>query len=89
MVLRIGDPQLAALPWEAMYDPSAGAYVCRHEQLVRHVPVASAPTPLAIGPPLRVLGIVSSSRGLDALDADKERGHLRTRLALRTAAGIA
>ena len=40
VVLRIDDPALAGLPWEAMYDRAAGAYVCRQDQLVRHVPVA-------------------------------------------------
>ena len=43
VVLRIDDPALAGLPWEAMFDHEAGAYVCRRDQLVRHVPVASVP----------------------------------------------
>jgi hypothetical protein len=29
VLLRIESPALAALPWEAMYDEVAGAYVCR------------------------------------------------------------
>ena len=29
VVLRIDTPALAGLPWEAMYDQAAGAYVCR------------------------------------------------------------
>ena len=49
VVLRIDDPALAGLPWEAMYDQAAGAYVCRQDQLVRHVPVASVPAPLRVG----------------------------------------
>jgi hypothetical protein len=64
VVLRIDTPALAGLPWEAMYDLAAGAYVCRQAQLVRHVPVASVPTPLQVRPPLRILGVVSSPRGL-------------------------
>ena len=64
MVLRIDTPALAGLPWEAMYDQAAGAYVCRQDQLVRHVPVASVPAPLRVRPPLRILGVVSSPRGL-------------------------
>jgi DivIVA domain-containing protein len=70
VVLRIDVPALAALPWEAMYDEAVGAYVCRQDQLVRHVGVVSAP------PPLRILGVVSSPRGLPALDVEKEQHNL-------------
>ena len=51
VVLRIDTPALAGLPWEAMYDQAAGAYVCRQDQLVRHVPVASVPAPLRVTGP--------------------------------------
>lgn len=64
VVLRIADPALAGLPWEAMYDEAAGMYVCRRDQLVRHVGVASVPAPLAVNSPLRILGIVPLPRGL-------------------------
>jgi hypothetical protein len=64
VVLRIDDPTLAGLPGEAMYDEGVGTYVCRRDQLVRHVGVPSASAPLAVNPPMRILGIVSSPRGL-------------------------
>jgi hypothetical protein len=89
VVLRIDDPALAGLPWEAMYDQAAAAYLCRQEQLVRHVPVASVPTPLRIRPPLRILGVVSSPRGLPALDVDKERDHLARALTRPASQGLA
>jgi hypothetical protein len=79
VVLRIDAPTLAALPWEAMYDEAAGAYVCRQDQLLRHIGVASMSVPLPVRPPLRILrilGIISSPRGLPALDVDKEKDHL-------------
>jgi hypothetical protein len=78
VVLRIDTPGLAGLPWEAMFDQAAGGYVCRQDQLVRHVPVASVPTPLRVRPPLRILGVVSSPRGLPALDVEKEQDQLRS-----------
>jgi WD40 repeat protein len=81
VVLRIDSAELAGLPWEAMYDPAAGAYVCRRDPLVRHVPVASVPLPLTTRPPLRILGVASSPRGLPALDVDKERDQLTGALA--------
>jgi CHAT domain len=81
VVLRIDTPALAALPWEAMFDEATGTYVCRHDQLVRHVRVASVPMPLHVQPPLRILGVASSPRGLPALDIEKEQDHLARALA--------
>ena len=89
VVLRIGTPVLAGLPWEAMYDQAAGAYVCRQDQLVRHIPVASVPAPLRVRPPLRTLGVVSSPRGLPALDVEKEQGQLARALARPASKGLA
>ena len=89
VVLRIDDPALAGLPWEAMYDRAAGAYVCRQDQLVRHVPVASVPAPLQVRLPLRILGVVSSPRGLPALDVDKEQDQLARALARPVREGLA
>ena len=89
VVLRIGTPVLAGLPWEAMYDQAAGAYVCRQDQLVRHIPVASVPAPLRVRPPLRILGVVSSPRGLPALDVEKEQGQLARALARPASKGLA
>ncbi|HXL90647.1 MAG TPA: CHAT domain-containing protein [Streptosporangiaceae bacterium] len=81
VVLRIDDPALAGLPWEAMYDDGAGAYVCRRDQLVRHVGVPAAVAPLAVTAPLRILGIVSSPRGLYPLDVEKEKDNLTNAIA--------
>ena len=89
VVLRIDTPALAGLPWEAMYDQAAGAYVCRRDQLVRHVPVASVPAPLRVRPPLRILGVVSSPRGLPALDVEKEQDQLARALARPVGQGLA
>ena len=88
VVLRIDTPALAGLPWEAMYDQAAGVYLCRQDQLVRHVPVASVPAPLRVRPPLRILGVVSSPRGLPALDVDKEQDQLARALARPAGQGL-
>jgi CHAT domain-containing protein len=63
--------------------------VCRRDQVVRHVPVASVPAPLLVRPPLRILGVVSSPRGLPRLDADKEKGQLARALARPASQGLA
>ena len=36
--LRLDAPGLAALPWEALFDPETQSYLCRKEPLVRLVP---------------------------------------------------
>ncbi|MGD0699403.1 MAG: CHAT domain-containing protein [Trebonia sp.] len=89
VVLRIESPALAALPWEAMYDHATGSYVCRQDQLVRHVPVASLAAPLRVQPPLRILGVISSPRGLAALDVEKEQDQLARALARPVSQGLA
>jgi hypothetical protein len=88
VVLRIDNAALAGLPWEAMYDGLAGRYVCRREPLVRHVPVAAPVPPLRVQSPLRILGIVSSPRGLGVLDADLEKEQLTQALAQPCADGL-
>jgi hypothetical protein len=91
IVLRLDAPELAGLPWEAMYDPGTGGYVCRQHQLVRHVPVAAVPPPLSVRTPLRVLGVVPALRGLSlaALDSAREREQLTRALAPLSAQGLA
>lgn len=81
LVLRLSAPELTPLPWEAMYDAQTGTYVARSEPLVRHVPVATAPPPLRVQQPMRILGISASPRGLPALDAEAEEQYLVQALA--------
>ena len=89
IVLRLNAAELAALPWEAMYDPGAGGYVCRLHQLVRRVPIAAVPPPLAVRLPLRILAVVSAPRGLAALDSGREREQLTQALGGLTGQGLA
>jgi tetratricopeptide (TPR) repeat protein len=88
VVLRLTAPELAALPWETLFDPETGTYVCRQEPLVRHVPAPYTPDPLEVRPPLRILGLVASPRGLPVLDVDAEKQHLAEALAEPIAAGL-
>jgi hypothetical protein len=89
VVLRVEDPVLAGLPWEAMYDNAAGTYVCRRNELVRHIGVASAAAPLAVEPPVRILGIASSPRGLAALNVAREKSQLASALSRLCDEGMA
>ena len=81
VVLRLNAPELAPLPWEAMYDSETGSFLSRREALLRHVPVARGPAPLAVTRPLRILAIASAPRGLAPLDADREAEYLAQALA--------
>jgi hypothetical protein len=89
IVARLDAPELAGLPWEAMYDAGAGGFVCRRHRLVRHVPVAAAHPPLAIRPPLRVLGVISNPDDQQALDAGRERAQLTRAMAGLVGQGLA
>lgn len=87
VVLHLQAAELSGLPWEAMWDPEVRAYLCRKEPLVRHVPAPYTPDPLPVSPPMRILGLVASPRGLPPLDVDRERQHLDEALAAATADG--
>jgi hypothetical protein len=88
VVLRLTAPELAALPWEMLFDPETETYLCRQEPLVRHVPAPYTSDPLDVDPPLRILGLVASPRGLPALDVEAEKGHLAKALARPAAEGL-
>jgi len=88
VVLRLTAPELAALPWETLFDPETGTYLCRQEPLVRHVPAPYTADPVGVRPPLRILGLVSSPRGLPPLDVEAEKGHLAEALAEPVAEGL-
>lgn len=87
LLLRLTAPELAALPWETLYDTDAGRYVSRKEPLVRRVPTSSSIRQGPIRAPLRILGMVSAPRGLQMLDVEAERERLESALAEHTRDG--
>ncbi len=88
VVLRLTVPELAAVPWEMLFDPETKTYLCRQEPLVRHVPAPYTVDPVDIRPPLRVLGLVASPRDLPPLDVEAEKDHLAEALAQPIAEGL-
>lgn len=87
--LRIQAPELAALPWEFLYDHRESEYISlsRSTPLIRYMEMPQPPQPLRTNGPLRVLGMVSTPRDLGRLDAAREKrkveeatGSLRGRL---------
>ena len=88
VVLRLTAPELAALPWETLFDPETETYLCRQEPLVRHVPAPYTADPLEVRPPLRILGLVASPLDLAPLDVEEEKRHLAEALAEPIADGL-
>jgi tetratricopeptide (TPR) repeat protein len=80
VILRLKAPELAGLPWEALFDAEAQEYLCQREPVVRYVETAQPASPLAVEPPLRILGLVAAPDDLPALDVDEERRRLAAAL---------
>jgi hypothetical protein len=88
VALHITAPELAALPWETMFDPVMGKYLCLDEPLVRHVDAPFAPEPLDVRPPVRILGLVAAPKGLLSLDVQAEQENLNKALEGAVAEGL-
>ncbi len=73
--LRIQPPELAALPWEFLYDPRQAEYVClsRSTSVVRYLEPPRPLPPLPVNPPLRILGMIAKPEDLEALEARREK----------------
>lgn len=80
--LSIQAPELAALPWEFLYDSRQSEYIClsRSTPLVRYLPLAQPAQPLAIKPPLRILCMISSPIDQDQLDVAREQQRIKSAL---------
>lgn len=73
--LRIQPPELAALPWEFLYDVSLGEYVClsRNTPIVRYLELPQPPRPVTVTPPLSLLVMAISPKDLVELDIEREK----------------
>jgi hypothetical protein len=76
--LRIQAPELAALPWEFLYDPLQHEYVCFLPDvvLVRYLETAQPIPPFKVELPLRVLAMLADPSDLDRLNVAHERQRL-------------
>ncbi len=80
--LSIASPDLAALPWEFLYDPRRNEHLCLSisAPMVRHLTPTRTPTLSAITPPLRILAVAASPKDWPALDVARERHILNVSL---------
>jgi len=88
--LRIQSPELAALPWEFLYDPRQAEYVClsRNTPVVRYLELPQPIQPLSVAPPLRILGMIASPRDLDQLDVKREKQRVERAIKDPRASGL-
>jgi formylglycine-generating enzyme required for sulfatase activity len=68
-------PQLAAMPWEFLFDPRRRDYLALdpYTPIVRYPELAQRTTPLLVTPPLRILGVIANPTDLPRLDVERER----------------
>lgn len=80
--LRIAPPELAALPWEYLYDPTRDDFLGLSiaTPIVRYVPLPRPVRPLAVKPPIRILAMIAASAELPSLDTARERQRLEVAL---------
>jgi hypothetical protein len=73
--LRIQSSELAALPWEFLFDADQAEYVCLSNKtpIVRYLELPQPPQPLVVMPPLRILGMVVNPTELGTLDVENEK----------------
>ena len=84
--LRVRPSELAALPWEFLYDHGRDDYLCLSTPLVRYLEVSEPLRPLAVTSPLRILGMVARPA---ELDVDHEKRRVQVALAgLEGAGGV-
>jgi hypothetical protein len=76
--LRVQSPALAGLPWEFLYDPREGEYLClmSDRPVVRYIEAFQPVQPLRVTPPLRILGMIASPAGPKSLDVEQEKSRL-------------
>ena len=75
-----GSPELAAVPWEYLYYPKQGEYLCliRSTPIVRYIEVHHSPEPIMVEPPLQILGLIANPN--QQLDAVNEQNRIITAL---------
>lgn len=85
--LRVEPPEMICLPWEFLFDSRQDEFICLSENtpIVRYIELPQAIKPLTITPPLRILGMAVSPKGVPSLQVEREKNlleeatkHLRT-----------
>lgn len=88
--LRIHPPELAALPWEYLWHPGRSEYVSLSTRtpIVRYLELPQRIQPLAVTPPLRILGMISGPSDLPRLDCEREKQRVERALGDLSSRGL-
>ncbi len=71
--LRLGEvPELSVLPWEYLFDPDKGTFLCHILSIVRYPELAEPVQPLIVAPPLRVLVVHPRPKDVAPLAGEQE-----------------
>jgi hypothetical protein len=73
--LRIEPPELAVLPWEFLYDPRQGEFLClsTFTPVVRYLDLPGSIAPVELTPPLRILAMAATPDDQAPLNVERER----------------
>lgn len=88
--LRIEAPELAALPWEFLFDVNDGDHVSLNQEtpLTRYLELERPLASLTLTPPIRILGMVASPRDQVKLDVAHEQQRMATAIDHLVESGI-
>lgn len=75
-----GAPELLNLPWEYLFDEPDFLSISTQTPIVRYLDLPARRRPLAVEPPLQILGMVSNPEESVPLAVDDERTRLETAL---------
>lgn len=80
--LRIKPPELAALPWEFLYDSHQADYInlSSNTPVVRYLELSQSIRPLSLDPPLHILGMIANPNDLAPLDVEREKQRMEEAL---------
>jgi formylglycine-generating enzyme required for sulfatase activity len=87
--LRFESPELAAYPWEYLYDLEDEEFLFRsgRASILRTLDVSAAPRPLLVAGPLRMLVLSAGPEALPSLCLDEEFAAIQSALSSLTRAG--
>jgi CHAT domain len=77
--LRISDPELAALPWEFLFDSRNGEYICLSQRtpVIRYLELPQPVESLLVAPPLRILGMIVNTGDQILLNTEQEKQRMQ------------
>jgi hypothetical protein len=81
-------PELIDIPWEFLFDAPDFLAMSSPTLVVRYLDLPRRSRPLAVAPPLRILGVTSSPADYERLDVERERADLEGALSDLIASGV-